>query len=256
MAVYLTLHPPASSQYHVSRGRNPTGAIVLHTAENVPDFQPPDDGAEAIARYIVQRSDPGSYHSVADSDGVERIGEYGWAMFGEGTGGNAWALHLAAACRTSDWGAEAMWVHNMVWNMAAEARAMAAWCKAIYGIGVPARRITAAEYRAGHPGFVPHADLDPGRRSDPGASFPWAEFLSFYSQGDVPMATADPYVQQMQQALNAAGANPPLVEDGLAGPKTAKAQADVLGYQQWRMGTMAETLTNIVDIASKALNPT
>jgi len=255
MAVYLALHPPATSQYKPNRGRNPTGAIVLHTAENTPDFDPPDDGAEKVAHWIATRPDPGSYHSAVDSDGIERIGEYGWLMYGESTGGNAWALHLAAACRAQDWATDTMWVHNTVWNLAAEARAMAAWCKAVYGIGIPARRITATDYRAGQPGFVAHADLDPGRRSDPGTGFPWAEFLSFYSQGDTPMPTADPYVEAMQKTLNAAGVQPQLTIDGLAGPKTVKALADVLGYQQWRMTTMADTLTNISGIVDAALHP-
>lgn len=254
MPVYLSTHPPARRQFEMSRGRNPTGVIVVHTAESVPDFNPPDDGAENVARFIATRADPGSYHSLADSDGIVRLCEYAWLAYGCRVG-NAWSLHLSAACRTTDFGANAMWVHNVIWNLAAEAKAMAAWCKALYGIGIPARRITHQEFLDGRPGFIAHSDADPGWHSDPGPSFPWGQFLSFYSDGDTPMATADPLVLNIQKTLNAAGVQPPLKEDGLLGPKTAQAVADVVSYQQWRMTEDATALRGIVDLANKALTP-
>lgn len=59
---------------------------------------------------------------------------------------------------------------------------MAAWVKAETGVSVPARRITRAEYLARRPGFISHAELDPGRRSDPGDEFPWDQFLRLFAQ--------------------------------------------------------------------------
>ena len=58
---------------------------------------------------------------------------------------------------------------------------MAEWVEGTVGVSVPAERITAAEYRAGRPGFVGHGELDPGRRSDPGSAFPWDEFLELFA---------------------------------------------------------------------------
>jgi hypothetical protein len=183
MGLYLEDHPPQSSQYRATRRAKVTGAIVVHTAENVPDFVPPDDGAESVAHWISVRSDPGSYHSCVDSDGIVRIGSYVWEMFGEGTGGNRWALHLAAACRATDWTVNQAWTQNLLAGLAAEARSMASWVRRTTSVVIPAKVITPAEYRAGAPGFIPHSDLDPTRRSDPGASFPWGEFLRLYTQG-------------------------------------------------------------------------
>lgn len=59
-------------------------------------------------------------------------------------------------------------------------RRAAAWCgiKArIYGI--PLECLTATQWREGNPGFVAHGDLDPDRRTYPGADFPWERFLAY-----------------------------------------------------------------------------
>jgi hypothetical protein len=194
MPVYLEDHPPARRQYRAPRRSDPTGAIVLHTAENVTDVVLPDAGAENVAAFIARRGDPGSYHTIVDSDSIVRVGRYEWEMFHEGTGGNRWSLGLSFACRAAQWPMlPEEWVEPALRNGAEAAADMARWLHTEHGIMVPAARITADAYRRGVAGFVGHAALDPGRRSDPGAHFPWARFLSYYAETlvkETPMTTA------------------------------------------------------------------
>lgn len=183
MAVYLKDHPPKRSQFRNPRRSKPSGAIVIHTAENTGDVVLPDGGAEAVAKFISTRTDAGSYHSIVDSDSVVRVGEYSWEMYGEGTGGNRWALHLSFACKEKQWPSlPESWVRPAILNGAAEALAMAQWVKSTTGVLVPGKRISAAEYRAGKAGFISHAELDPGRRTDPGTQFPWGLFLGEFNR--------------------------------------------------------------------------
>jgi len=187
---YLVLHPPARSQSRYPRRATVTGAIVVHDAENVTDLDGPDSGAEAVARFIATRSDPGSYHTIVDSDSIVRLVPYDAEAYGEGTGGNPYALHLSLAYGSKTPPTPVWWA-NALRNAATEARAMADWVHATTGITVPARRITADQYRAGAPGFIPHADLDPGRRSDP-VGFPWDPFLALYANTTTPTTTQPP----------------------------------------------------------------
>jgi hypothetical protein len=187
---YLIEHPPVRTQFRPGRRAEPTGAIVVHDAENATDLDGADTGAEAVARFISTRTDgAGSYHSIADSDSVVRLVDYGDEAFhvGVSRGGvraNSISLGLSVA-----YGSRSMptggWWPGALRNAAAEAAAMAAWLLAEHGIVVPDRRITADEFWAGKPGFISHAELDPGRRSDP-VGFPWASFLAFFHTATQP----------------------------------------------------------------------
>lgn len=209
MSVYLEDHPPARTQYRAVRRAQVTGAIVIHSAENTPDLDGGDGGAEGVARFISTRTDgPASYHSVVDSDSIVRVGRYEWEMFHEGTGGNRFSLGLSFACRAAQWPIlPEVWRQGALRNAAIEAANMARWVKEARGIVVPARRITPAEYRKGVAGFISHAELDPTRRSDPGAGFPWTTFMDLYRQEmAMPSKPADdkgvnPYAAETAEAL-------------------------------------------------------
>jgi len=182
MTAYLIEHPPAQRQFK-ERGTTPSGLIVVHSAENTPDWVGPDAGAEEVAHFIQGRSDFGSYHWLVDSDSIIDLVPLHLQAYGDGTGSNPFAIHVSAATQAAKWeAAPKEWTDETVRNMAAAAARSARWLKAEHGITVPAKRVTKAESDARKPGFIPHADRDPARRSDPGASFDWDLFLSTFAE--------------------------------------------------------------------------
>jgi hypothetical protein len=194
--VFLESHPPKRRQFYKQRHDEPTGAICLHTGENKPTLKLPETSAESLASFIANRTDsPGSYHSACDRDSTVHIGHYGWEMFGEGTGGNAWALHLSFACQAAKWETYPKeWVDGALNQAVAESIRMAKWLKANkHNIPQPIK-ITKSQYFQGHSGFVLHRELDPARRSDPGDYF----VNHLY----------DRFIEQYKQALIAEGLIP------------------------------------------------
>lgn len=212
MGAYLIDHPPARSQFIAPRREEVSGVVTVHTAENTPDFVAFDGGAEAVARFIAGRSDPGSYHDLADSDSLLDVVPYGYEAFHDGTGTNRHSLGLSVATRADVWPlAPKAWRDGAIEHAAQGAARMARYVKARRGFLIPARRITAAQARARVPGFISHAELDPTRRSDPGAGFPWAQFLTRYAEltgqtpegDDMPItaAEADLIAQRVEARL-------------------------------------------------------
>lgn len=183
---YLIANPPRQTQFRARR-RKPTGLIVVHTAEAAPDTVGPDTGTDNVARFIQGRSDYGSYHTLADSDSRLQLVPFAMAAYGDGTGSNDFAVHVSAATQAHRWPTLSKeWRDGCVQEMAGAAADAADWLKSEHGIIVPARRVTRAESDAGKPGFISHGDRDPGRRSDPGADFPWGDFLEYFEDEITP----------------------------------------------------------------------
>lgn len=181
MSAYLIDHPPVQRQFK-ERGAKPTGLIVVHTAESTPDWVDHDTGAEGVARFIQGRSDFGSYHLIVDSDSIVLLVPLHLQAYGDGTGSNPIAVHVSAATQAAKWAAAPdEWRRETVRNMAEASARAARWLKDEHGITVPAKRVTKARSDDGQPGFIPHGDRDPGRRSDPGTGFPWAVFLDDFT---------------------------------------------------------------------------
>lgn len=180
---YLVTNRPARSQFRHPRRENLSGIIEVHTAENTPDTFGPDTGAEAVANFIKNRSTPGSYHRLSDSDSRILLVGYGDEAYGDGTGMNPHVIHISSATRASQWSQlTAEYQDAMIRNMAKDAADAAKHTKAKTGIVVPARRISKAQALNKLPGFLAHGDSDPGRRFDPGPSFPWKKFLKYYEE--------------------------------------------------------------------------
>lgn len=183
MAAYLRDHPPARSQFRSPRRATVSGVIAVHTAENAPDYVAFDGGAEAVARFIQGRSEPGSYHDLVDSDSAIHMVDWGDEAYHDGTGTNPHSLSVSIATRADTWPwAPQAWRDGAIDQAARAAARQARWVKATTGISIPPARISAAQARNRVPGFVSHAQLDPTRRTDPGEHFPWSQFLEAFAR--------------------------------------------------------------------------
>lgn len=183
MTTFLEEHPPRVRQYRRPRRAEPSGVIVVHTAESVLDQTGEDTGAEGVARFIVSRTDFGSYHTIVDSDSRVRLVPFDAEAFGDGTGSNTHAIHISFACKAAGWaGMSDERRAAMVRQGARAAADAAAWLKIVHGVSVPPLRINRAQSEQRVLGFISHAERDPSRRSDPGKDFPWAAFLREYER--------------------------------------------------------------------------
>lgn len=183
MGAFLIDHPPARRQFKL-RGTTISGVVVLHTAESLPDFTGPDLGAEGVARFIAGRSDPGSYHWLADSDSlIDLVPMRDFQAYGDGTGSNPHAIHISAATQAHRWdGLPREWVRDTVRHMAVAAHRASELLEDVHGVRIPARRVSKEQSSNRREGFISHGERDPGRRSDPGAGFPWATFMSDFRE--------------------------------------------------------------------------
>jgi N-acetylmuramoyl-L-alanine amidase len=182
MGAYLIDNRPARSQYRCPRRRRPSGVVVVHTAENTPDFVAFDGAAESVARFIRTRATAGSYHDIVDSDSALNLVPYDCEAFQDGTGSNSHAYGISMATRADVWPlAPKAWRDGAIRQAAAAARRYANWLRSSHGVEIPARRINREQSERGVPGFISHAERDPSRRTDPGAAFPWTQFLQLYA---------------------------------------------------------------------------
>lgn len=181
---YLEDRPTTIKQYRAPRRERPVGIIGVHTAENVMDSIGPDTGAENVAAFIAKRADPGSYHDLADADSIVSLVSHANEAFHIATHRlNRRTTGLSFACRTVDWARMSPERRRaFIRNGATAAVRQALYHRQASGIVVPPRQITLAQALNGDPGFLAHASADPGRRSDPGADFPWGEFLAEFSR--------------------------------------------------------------------------
>lgn len=196
MAEYLVDNPPYRSQFR-NRRDEISGVIVLHSAENLPDVRPPDTGAEDVARFIRDRRDPGSYHTLGDSDSAVRLVPFSKAAFHDGTGTNDHSIGISGAFRAAQFdGLPKAWRDGCRRTLARECRVAADYVRETRGIVIPPRRITVAQARAKVPGFVTHGMLDPTRRTDPDATrtgdgWEWDAFFHDYETAGGTPGTED-----------------------------------------------------------------
>lgn len=99
MDYFLLNNPPRSPQFYPSRNNGWQGGIVIHTTEGVGGY----DSAENTAAYIARRSNAGSYHAIADLDGIVWLMPTTYTAFGVAAPGfNSTCVQIALAARSAD----------------------------------------------------------------------------------------------------------------------------------------------------------
>lgn len=153
-------------------------AVVTHTTESLADVDGPDEGAENVANWFQTNDTFALYHTLVDGDSTVRVVPAGL----DGTvchtafhaaGYNSSTVGVSMALRADSWPLLPLDYRNRVFRRAAAETALLCtrW-------GLPIVLRTQAEVDAGAKGITGHGILDPGYRSDPGAAFPWDEYLA------------------------------------------------------------------------------
>lgn len=184
---YFLLDNPVKHgpKWYPSR-RKPVRLAVMHITAGLEQMrQVSDDSAEATARYCANTDRKVSWHSGVDWDSVIDLLPPDYTAF-HCQGYNSESLGMEISKRTTDWSdAPQWWVDRVLANAA---RKGAEWARTY---GIPVRRLTLAQVQAGAGGFVDHSTLDPDRRTDPGANFPWARFLDLVTRNLNPQQEDD-----------------------------------------------------------------
>lgn len=256
---YLLDHPnPTGPKYYTTR-KQPVKYIVIHTAENLPDCEPPDLGAEAIAKYLAGTSRSASCHECVDTDSFVPMAPDSYTTWhAKGANANGWGLEICT--QAGKWADLPASYRDVLYRMAANRSRRAA-----LALGVPMVRTTFG----GPAGFIGHFEVDPSRRSDPGQHFDWHYFMSLVNMADVGV-TAPPHVPlvgdrpPVRPALQVPAF--PLPAGYYFGPKSGPKQSvsgyyshrsDLKRWQQrmadrgWRLGVDGLYGPRTADVASK-----
>lgn len=150
--------------------------LVVHTAENTPDWKPPDGGALRIAKYGASTTRSASWHWTTDSENSIHCLPDEFTAF-HVIGYNHCSAGVEIATKAASWPQAPDWWTAAVLNRTA--KIYAEWCKKWE---IPVRKLTKAEADRGEKGIVAHATLDPSRRSDPGAGFDWGRFMALIQE--------------------------------------------------------------------------
>ena len=232
--IYLEDNPPVRSQFRIGRRDPVKPVIVVHTAESGTDRSGDDPKAENVAEFIRRRSDAGGYHLIGDRDSIIQLVRFDNEAFHDRTGSNRWAIGISLAMNAGDWSRLPAARRDELVDTAGQMAAIAAQWFLDRGLSAPAPALLtkAGSDKPTASGFISHARRDPGRRSDPGANFPWPAFFDRYRHhlGGTPMPTApltNDLVAKLQEGLAAAGYQPGPA-DGIYGPRTHAAAIESL----------------------------
>lgn len=165
---------PNGRKYYPERLK-PVQFVVVHTAENLPDFQGPDLGAEAVARYLAGTDRDASAHETVDADSFVRLLPDSYTAW-HAKGYNATGYGLEICTQAAKWSALPEEYRERLYRASA-ARAR----RAAFELKVPMTRTVVG----GAPGFLGHDVIDPSRRSDPGKAFDWDYFMALVNEKQV-----------------------------------------------------------------------
>lgn len=162
-------NPHTRGGFHGYTSRSsPVSAVVVHTAESAPS----SSSATGVGNYFASTPTQVSYHTGVDSSRAVAYLPYSHTAF-HTRGFNSRSLGLSFCTQARRWAH----ADHRSWGEAALAHGAAELAKMCGHYDIPIRRISAQQARQGVKGIVSHAQMDPSRRSDPGASFPWDQFF-------------------------------------------------------------------------------
>lgn len=172
---YLLDHRQGPDTWYPSR-RDPLDVIVMHITAGLEDLDGADASAERTARYAATTTRKVSWHAGVDSDSFLHLLPASYtAWHCQGFNSESYGVEISKA--TTRWtGMPPAWVDRTLANTAALLAPI------VKQYDIPLRRLTRAQVLAGGRGFAAHADLDPERRSDPGADFPWARLFALIAE--------------------------------------------------------------------------
>lgn len=155
--------------------------VVVHVTAGLEDLDGGSDhSAERTAEYARTTDRAVSWHAGADTDTRIHLLPPTYTAF-HCANYNSSTLGIEISKRHTDWfGMAPEWIRNTLTNAAL---IVADWWPILYAEGVPLVKVTRTEWDNGAKGFISHAELDPGRRSDPGwvkggkDTFPWQQFF-------------------------------------------------------------------------------
>lgn len=193
---YLLNNRDRDPKWYTSRRGRLVGIVVhctagLDIADEVRraggDWAGVDRSAERTAEWCASSDTASSWHSGSDWDSVLDLlpaSHVAWHCRGYNT--HTYGHEISKA--DMSWGDEhEAWVAPTLRHAAGRLRRVAA------AAGIPVRKISRAQLdraiAAEDPsmgGFVGHRELDPSRRTDPGADFPWSRFLTLVRRGTPP----------------------------------------------------------------------
>lgn len=179
---YFQNHPQRYTQHRYPRrgGGYTAPQITLHTYE-----APHTRSLQDAARWLTQRRDPGSYHALVGAKGprdVLLLAPWSHETW-HSVPSNNWAIGISAVAYAHQWKTiPRAAADNLVKSMAHAASLAAKWLEQAHGRKVEPRVLTRAQAMRKESGFVTHATMDPGRRSDPGPHFPMGDFLAEFNR--------------------------------------------------------------------------
>ena len=180
--------------------------FVIHDPETIEDFQLPDSSAERVARYGASLSTssphPASWHWSTDADSaipMLPISYTGWHVRGY----NRCGIGYEIGQKSTSWLKMPAAMLEGTLRLAAGAVRRDADS---LGYGTLTQITDAKD--AHRVGVIGHYLLDPTRRSDPGATFPWVRFVDYVNRGDTVFdRETEITLQQMADAVKERGSN-------------------------------------------------
>jgi N-acetyl-anhydromuramyl-L-alanine amidase AmpD len=176
--------PPAS---WTNANRSSVQLIVIHTTEGTARATAAEDGAS----YDQRRTDGTSTHYFHDSNStIQCVRTEDQAHAARAQGNRRGVQHeLCTKAGSAPWADD---YHQAMLRQAARqaARDAKKW-------GIPVRHLTVQQVANGDKGFCGHRDItlafpqDHGTHTDPGANFPWTQFLSLVRAESAPPAPAE-----------------------------------------------------------------